>query len=259
MTKAFLTISDVLRSPLASIAKGDKAKTTDRILRATKLEDSIYSDLRTGDDAMDELENAAGQKLRTFPALSRDVYQSFYSLMPKRNEESDLSVMAQKFNRHILDHVMQSEDYATIKNVCEGRELPAYESSSEFISRTAGELDDLLTDVGGDKGALNTLDKLQKAKDGAEDELAELLDRQRQSKEHNETLEKSVVAAANRVESLDRQVEAVGRMIDATTSKHKDAVAAIVTSAAKAAAAKAEEVQGILAAWGDDSGNMERS
>ena len=26
-----------------------------------------------------------------------------------------------KFNCHILDHVMQSEDYATIKNACEGR------------------------------------------------------------------------------------------------------------------------------------------
>ena len=259
MTKAFRTISDVLRSPLANFAKGGKAQTTDRVLHSTKLEDGIYSDLRTGDDAMDELETAAGQKLRTFPALSRDVYQSFYSIMPKRNEESDLSVMAQKFNRHILDHVMQSEDYATIKNVCEGRELPAYEAASEFISRTAGELDDLLTDVGGDKGALNTLDKLQKKKDGAEDELAELLDRQRQSKEHNETLEKSIVAAANRVESLDRQVEAVGRMIDATTSKHKDAVAAIVSCATHAAAEKAEEVQSILAAWGDDSGNMERS
>lgn len=259
MTKAFRTIGDVLRSPLASFAKGGKAQTTDRILRSTKLEDGIYADLRAGDDAMDELETAAGQKLRTFPALSRDVYQSFYSLMPKRNEESDLSVMAQKFNRHILDHVMQSEDYATIKNVCEGRDLPAYEAASEFITRTAGELDNLLADVGGDKGALNTLDKLQKAKDSAEDELAELLDRLHQSKGHNETLEKSVVTAANKAESLERQVEAVGRMIDATTSKHKDTVAAIVTGAAKAAAARAEETQSILTAWGNGAGGMERS
>ena len=259
MTKAFRTISDVLRSPLASIAKGCKAQTTDRVLRSTKLEDGIYADLRAGDDAMDELETAAGQKLRTFPALSRDVYQSFYSLMPKRNEESELSVMAQKFNRHILDHVMQSEDYATIKNVCEGRDLPAYEAASEFITRTAGELDNLLADVGGDKGALNTLDKLKKAKDDAQDELSGLLNRQRQSKEHNETLEKSVVAAANKAESLARQVETVGRMIDAAASRHKDTVAAIVAGAAKAAAEKAEETRSILAAWGDGAGGMERS
>ena len=259
MTKAFRTIEDVLRSPLASFAKGGKAQTTDRILRATKLEDGIYADLRTDDEAMDEIEGAAGKKLHTFPALSRDVYQSFYSLMPRHNEESELSVMAQKFNRGILDHVMQSEDYATIKGICEGRELPAYEAASEFIARTAGELDSLLADVGGDKGALNTLDKLQKAKDEAEDELAGLLDRLRQSKEHNDTLEKSTVAAANKAESLNRQTEAVGRMIDAATAQHKDAVAAIVSGAAHAAAEKAEEVQSILSAWGDGAGGMERS
>ncbi|MBR0312212.1 MAG: hypothetical protein IJQ98_07465 [Oscillospiraceae bacterium] len=259
MTKAFRTISDVLRSPLANYAKGGKAQATDRILRSTKLEDGIYADLRAGDETMDDLEVEAGKKLSSFPALSRDVYQSFYSLMPKRNEESELSVMAQKFNRGILDHVMRSEDYATIKGICEGRELPAYEAASEFITRTAGELDNLLADVGGDKGALNTLDKLQKAKNEAEDELAELLDRLHQSKGHNETLEKSVVTAANKTESLNRQAEAVGRLIDATASKHKDTVAAIVAGAAKAAVEKAEETQCILAAWGSSSGGMERS
>ena len=30
---------------------------------------------------MDAVERAAGEKLRSFPALSRDVYQSFYSLI----------------------------------------------------------------------------------------------------------------------------------------------------------------------------------
>ena len=75
----------------------------------------------------------------------------------------------------------------------------------------------------------------------------------------NETMEKSAVTVANKAESLNRQVEAVSRMIDATTSQHKDAVAAIVTAATKAAAERAEETQSILAAWGDDPGSMERS
>ena len=83
MTKTFHTMDDVMRSPLATFAKGEKAQTTDRVLRSTKLEDGIYADLRTDDEAMDEIEGAAGKKLHTFPALSRDVYQSFYSLMPK--------------------------------------------------------------------------------------------------------------------------------------------------------------------------------
>ena len=124
----------------------------------------------------------------------------------------------------------------TYKGVCEGRELPAYEAASEFISRTAGELDKLLASVGGDKGALNTLDKLPKAKNEAEVELAGLLERLHQSKGHNETLEKSAVAAANKAESLNRQVEAVGKLIDVATSRNRDAVAAIVAGAVKAAA-----------------------
>ena len=259
-TKAFRTIGDVLRSPWVDLtAHRDKPQTTDRILRSTKLEDGIYSDLRTGDEAMDEIETAAGQKLSTFPALSRDVYQSFYSLMPKRNDESVLSGTAQKFNRKILDHVMQGEDYPTIKNICEGRELPAYEAATEFIAQTAGELDGLISDIGGDKGSLNTLEKLRNAQSAAEDELAGLLERLRQSSEHNETLEQAAVNAANKAESMGRQVEAVSKLVDATTAQNKDAIAAILTRSAKAAAEKAEEVKGIIASWGDDPGNMERS
>ena len=37
-------------------------------------EDSIYRDLRMEDTGMDEIENSAGEKLRSFPALSRDIF-----------------------------------------------------------------------------------------------------------------------------------------------------------------------------------------
>lgn len=260
MMKAYRTINDVLQSPWADhSARGERPQMTDRVLRTSKLEDSIYADFRADDAAMDEIESAAGQKLRTFPALSRDVYQSFYSLMPKRNEESVLSGMAQKFNSRILDHVMQSEDYPTIKNVCEGRELPAYEAATEFVEQAAGELDQLLSDIGGKTGALNTLEKKQAAQQKAEEELAGLLERLRRSGTQNETLEQAAVTAANKAESLKRQVEAIAGAIDASSANHKDAISAILAHAAKAAAQKAEETQSILAAWGDSAGNMERS
>ena len=48
------------------------------------------------------------------------------------------------------------------------------------MTRTAGELDSLLSDIGGDKGALNTLNKLKDAKQNAEQELAGLLERLQQ-------------------------------------------------------------------------------
>lgn len=157
MRKTYRKIDDVLQSPLAAIAPPPSQDTTDRVLRSTRLEDSIYTDLRADDGELEQIEQTAGEKLASFPALSRDVFQSFYSLLPRRYGEESLSVTARKFNAPILDHIVQSEDYPALKSVCEGRELPAYEAASEFISQAASELDDLLPDLGGDKNALNTL------------------------------------------------------------------------------------------------------
>ena len=104
MRKTYTSAESVLRSafaaPGALAPKADEH--TDRVLRSTRLEDSIYADLRAGDDALDEVERDASEKLKTFPALSRDVFQSFYSLSPRRNDEDALSVTARKFNTHIL-------------------------------------------------------------------------------------------------------------------------------------------------------------
>ena len=161
--KKYRTIDAVLNSPLVDFVPPPKIETTDRVLRSTRLEDSIYTDLRTGDDSLEQTERTAAEKLASFPALSRDVFQSFYSLLPRRNDESALSVAARKFNTPILDRITQSDDFPTLKTICEVRELPAYEAAAEFITRTAGELDSLLSDIGGNKNALNTLEKLEQA------------------------------------------------------------------------------------------------
>lgn len=258
MGNVYRTIEEVWHSPWASYST-DKRQTTDRVLRSTKLEDSIYDELRRDDTVMDAIEEAAAVKLNSFPSLTRDVYQAFYSLMPRRNEASQLSGMAQKCNSRILDHVMQGEDYPTIKSICEGRELPAYEASAEFITRTAEELDSLLKDFGGEKGALSTLDKLQKAEESTASELAELLECLREAKEPNAMLEKSALDAANRAESKRRQVEAVSKLIDTNTAKERDAISAILDKSVKAASERAEQVQSIIGAWSNEPGNMERS
>ena len=176
MKQTYRSISDVLNSPWAALQPKPANDPTDRVLRSTKLEDSIYADLRSGDDALAQMEQDAAKKLRSFPALSRDIYQSFYSLMPKRSEDSVLSAQARKFNAPILDHITQSEDFPTLKSVCEGRELPAYEAASEFIAQAANELDELLAGIGGEKNSLNTLEKLEDAAAQAQKELAELLE-----------------------------------------------------------------------------------
>ena len=232
---------------------------TDRVLCSTRLEDTIYAELREDDAAMEKVEAEAREKLPTFPALSRDIFQAFYSLMLRRNEETKLSETAKKLNSKILDHVMEGEDYPTLKDICEGRELPAYEAACEFVKRTAEELDDLLKNFGGEKGALKTLEKLQNAETAAEEKLAELLDLICSTAERNETLEQAAVNAANQAESKRRQVEAVSKMVDANAAQNKEPIDAILSRSARAAAEKAEQVQSIIGAWSDDPGNMERS
>ncbi len=257
MKKPYRTINDVLNSPWASAAPPEE--TTDRVLRSTRLEDGIYKDLRDGDGELDQVELEAEKKLRSFPALSRDIFQTFYSLMPRQNEAKTLSASARKFNAPLLDHVTRSEDYPTLKSVCEGRELPAYEAAAEFISKTAGKLDGLLSDIGGDQGGLNTLEKLEAAKKQAQETLSRLLDRMRHMPDGGSDLEQAVIKAANQAESKRRQVEAIGKMIDANTAGNLDTISALVTQAVKSAAEKAEEVQAIIGSWSDEPGNLEKN
>lgn len=261
MLKPYRTIEDVLCSPWAATSNlpAGKPLATDRVLRSTKLEDSIYADVRAGDDELAQVEQEAEAKLRSFPALSRDVYQSFYSLMPRRQDDGDLSVAARKFNAPILAHIQQSEDFPTLKAICEGRELPAYEAAVEFITRTAEGIDDLLTDLGGDKAAVNTLEKLENARAQAQAELRCLLEGLHKSKAPNPLLEKKAIEAANQAESKQRQVAAVSRLIDANTARSANHISDLVGQAIASAAGKAEEVQSIISAWGNEPGDLSHS
>lgn len=82
MLKPYRTIQDVLASRWVLSPPAERHQKTDRVLRSTKLESSIYRDLRAEDAAMDEIEQDAGKKLKSFPALSQDVFQSSTPLCP---------------------------------------------------------------------------------------------------------------------------------------------------------------------------------
>ena len=68
MLKPYRTIDDVLRSPWAAAEQHGEQPSTDRVLRSTKLEDSIYADLRDGDDG---LEQAEGEAAKSCPPSRR--------------------------------------------------------------------------------------------------------------------------------------------------------------------------------------------
>ena len=136
--------------------------------------------------------------------------------------------------------------------------LPAYEAAAEFTDRAAEELDGLLSELGGDKGALNTLEKLETARDAAAEELAKLLSAQATG-ETTETDKQELINAANRLDSKQRQMEAVSQMLDTTMLRQTDTVDLAVSAAVQAATVRAQEVQSIIGAWSDEPLNMRRT
>lgn len=208
---------------------------------------------------MSEVERGAGKKLKSFPALSQDVFQSFYSLMPRRNDEATLSAAARKFNAPLLEHMTQSEEYPTLKEVCEGRELPAYEAAAEFISKVSGELDDLLPQLGGKPEALHTLEKLEQAEQQAARRLHDLLEQRSALRRDDPLLDEAVVKAANEADGKHRQVEAVTKLIDDSALHGRETTQTMVREAVADAAEKAREVYSIIGAWSSASGQLQRT
>lgn len=249
MQQRFHSIDAVLSSPILSKARAYQPharKGEDRVLKATRLEDTVYHELRGGDKEMDGLEERCRKKLASFPALERDIYQSFYSFRVQRRDDENLSGTARRFNAPILDHVMGSDAYPTIKAACEGRKLPAYEAAAEFTSQVADSLDQLLKDAAGGQKALETLEHLEEQKDAAMKHLQDLI-----AGPGGKAVEPELIKAANAAQSKARQVEAVSRMIQDDLMKNKEEIRRIVAAAAQAAAEKAQEADLALRAWGD--------
>lgn len=195
MRKAFRKIEDVLGSELLASLPGYKmaGQRTDRVLKSTRLEDMVYTDLHRSDAEGQQLEAQHEKKLSTFPALSADVFQSFYALAARKNTPDALSVTARKFNRHILEQMTGSDDYPTIKAVCEGREVPAYEAAGEFLKEIAENLDELMKQAGGEGNAMEVLEKLERRCEQLAGTLQRDLAARGDLSKSNETLDRRIL------------------------------------------------------------------
>ena len=128
---------------------------------------------------------------------------------------------------------MDSDEYSSIKAACEGRQIPAYEAASEFISQVAGNLDDLLEQISGEKHTLNTLAKLEKKRD---ESLEQLQQAEAAGPEQLSEMQPQLLKAANRAQSQVNQADAVSRMVRDQMLKNKDKIQAWIAEAGQAAA-----------------------
>ena len=251
MRTYYRSLSEVLASPIVEEARTfhSKEHRQNRVLKSTRLEDMVFQELHEDDEGLTALERVCKEKLQSFPELSRDIYQSVYSFQVRKRGVEEQSTLAQKFNAPIIQEIMDSDDYPTIRAACEGRQLPAYEAAKEFIFHIADDLDGLLERVGGQKRTLDTLEKLEKKRDQSMGRLKELTEQYERCASDPE-LEKKMLSAANHAKSQCSQVAAVARMVQANTQKNKADITALVARAAASAVQKAEETQLALMSWG---------
>lgn len=254
MRRYFHSLVDVLESPIAQAARATSHTPvrSDRVLKSTRLEDMLYTQLRRGDTELDTLEEDCKDRLPTFPALSRDIFQSTYSLKVRHNEEERLTPAARLLNRFILEQLMGSPDYPVLRAACEGRPLPAYAAAKAFVGQVADDLDGLMERAGGTQKTLDTLERLEHRHWDSMERLRQTLDRlEQEGAAADPGCVQKAVAAANQAQSLHRQVEAVRTMVQDSLRQNQDTISNLTARAGRAAVREAEEVSSALNIWGE--------
>ena len=227
-----------------------------QVLQSRRMEDEVYRQNRPRSEALEEVRRTCEAKFPLIENLSRDIFQSLYSLNIRHNEQSELSLLARRFNRHILGEIMKSPDYPAMKSICEGRGYQSMESAAEFMEQVAENMDELLAAANGGNKALDALE----AQERRAAQLLQDLKEQARERESNPSpeLEKKLLKTANRLDSKERQVERLNQMVRDNLAKSKPA-REILARAMEDAKEKAREVQSILRSWGDEAGGGEPS
>ena len=256
MRDAFIDFGKLMKSALFR----DRLKTVfgkeNQTLYSRRIEDEIYREVREGRDGMlSELEKQAQGKLPGIGDLSRDVFQSLFSMNVKEKPEEQLSPTAKKFHRPILRQLMQSPVYPALRAVCEGNELPAYDAAEEFMRQVCENLDRLMDAANGPKQSLSVLEKETAKQEERLEQLRQLLNHHVPS-HPDPKLEKKILRLANRAESKVRQLAALEKMVEDNLLHHQEQVEAVLSAAEQAAMEKADETAQILLFWGTDPGNM---
>lgn len=158
MKDIFLNIGALMQTDWFKNLPSRPPEQKKQVLKSLRVEDQIYRQARKETPALDELEQEMEQRLPTVRHLTRDLFQSFYALTLRHNEEAELTPKVRRFNRYLLDKMMQQPDFAAVKAICEGKPFPSMEAAEEFMRRLSGNLDELLEAANSQKKTLDALE-----------------------------------------------------------------------------------------------------
>lgn len=247
--RIFKTVDDILASDIFA-----EREYTDRVLKSTRIEQMIYDDLR-GDSILPELESRNIRRLKYFPQLANDVFQSIYGIRPKFNDDRDMPAQVRLVNKRILNELMSEDKYVAIKKICEGKELAAIAAAEEFSQTIADNLDSFLPN---DKN--DVLETLKKDREQLTQKLLDIVGGiNKLSDDSRKKAEKRASELANRINSKREQAEMYENVLKNNMQKRDAAVRTAVRDAGIAAKEKAEDVVYQLIAWGDDDSQLRKN
>jgi uncharacterized protein with von Willebrand factor type A (vWA) domain len=253
MKNRFNTLSDIHTGGLPGRVYNRDFGKTGRVFKSTRLENEIFRELLAGCDGLRETQADGAKQLASFPELTRDVFTAFYALFLRREDEDALSEKAKRFNKPILEDLLADSEWGAVKQVCEGRELPAFEAAESFCAGILEKLPELLNKLGGGSGELlKVIDHLSKQLD----DLGEEFQSQAEDAQRDPALEKKAVKTANRMDAKLRQIQDLEQTVRDNLTTAGPLFKAAVSEASKAAQEKAREVSDAIKAWGDGSGGM---
>ena len=256
----FNSIEEILSGEFQDMINTDRKPKTHRVLKSTKIEQTIYDDLSEDAEELKEYENRGEEKLASFKSLVNDVFQSIYGLRPRFVDEGEMSDLSKTFNRGILSELMDDSNFTAIKQVCEGKELPAIGATEEFTEKLLKNLSTLMNKATGGKGQVNALDLMEQDKEELCKHLTELK-KQYQDAEDDEKacLEKKIVSTANKIISKNEQSEQFSDIVKKGMRQKAKDIAQIVSESAESALERAEEISHTVMAWGNGDSNMQKN
>ncbi len=257
--KQFVNIEEVIASTMLADIVKQKPK-TDRVLKSTRIEDTIFEDLREDVPLLDEYEKKGSRTLRNFESLVKDVFQSVYSLSPKYNDEGELSALSREFNKNIVEHLMADDNFKAVKTVCEGKELPAIGATEEFTESILKNLGALMNKAADGKGRVDGIDLMEQDKTELAEQLSELLKQvESVAPGQKEAMQNNAVKTANRIISKDEQIQNFSKIIQGGFKKCSRTFKEVIGDATDKALKRAEGIKNIIAAWGSVPGEMQKN
>ncbi|WP_432353267.1 vWA domain-containing protein [Anaerotruncus rubiinfantis] len=251
MKDVFLNMSALMQTDWFKNLPSRPPAQKKQVLKSLRVEDETYRQARRDMPALDDIEQEMESRLPTVRHLTRDMFQSFYALTLRHNEESELTPQVRRFNRYLLGKMMQQPDFPVVKALCEGKPYPSMEAAEEFMRHLSGNLNELLEAANGPKKTLDALE-VQEAKQRERLTLLKSLSnkekRQGLTPEEEQKMKEEIKCAYRKLEQLERLNQMARDNLLGSRKANQ-----IITKAAQAAFERAREAQDILRAWGDDA------